>query len=225
VASACLAAGLTTTMLAAFLLPGAARLRPTAPAPASGATVVYAWTLDPARALPPTAGRSDQVGADTEGRPAARVRQPQWRERPERSERSERSGPADPAPPAPAARVLEAAVAPPEAAPAAAALTPGPSTNTTVTAPAPARAASTPPLRLDRSVVREASRASRSTVQQMAEASGQPAGDGPVSAEQRLANSVARTVKPDCLPPGGTHGLLTPIVAAYKIATDTCRNR
>ena len=212
VASACLAAGLTTTMLAAFLLPGAARLRPTAPAPASGATVVYAWTLDPARALPPTAGRSDQVGADTEARPAARVRQPQWRERPERSERSERSGPADPAPPAPGARVLEAAAA-------------GPSTNTTVTAPAPARAASTPPLRLDRSVVREASRASRSTVQQMAEASGQPAGDGPVSAEQRLANSVARTVKPDCLPPGGTHGLLTPIVAAYKIATDTCRNR
>ena len=59
----------------------------------------------------------------------------------------------------------------------------------------------------------------------MAEASGQQAGDAPVGAQQRLAESVARTVKPDCLPPGGAHGLLTPFVAAYKIATDTCRNR
>jgi hypothetical protein len=91
-------------------------------------------------------------------------------------------------------------------------------------APAPARPASAP-LRLDRHVVREASRASRSAVQQMAEASGQPAGDGPVGADQRLADSVARTVKPDCLPPGGTHGLFTPLVAAYRMATDTCRNR
>jgi hypothetical protein len=93
-----------------------------------------------------------------------------------------------------------------------------------ITVGAPARAASAP-LRLDRSVVREASRASRSSVQQMAEAAGQRAGDAPVSGSERLAESVARTVKPDCLPAGGTYGLFTPLVAAYKMATDTCRNR
>lgn len=97
-------------------------------------------------------------------------------------------------------------------------ISPGPA------APAPARSASAP-LRLDRPVLREASRAGRSAVQQMAEASGQPAGDEPVSGSQRLAESVARSVKPDCLPPGGAYGLFTPLVAAYKMATDTCRNR
>jgi hypothetical protein len=98
------------------------------------------------------------------------------------------------------------------------------STAAAVAAVAPARAASAP-LRLDRSVVREASRASRSSVQQMGEAAGQTAGDAPVSGSERLAESVARTVKPDCLPPGGTYGLFTPLVAAYKLATDTCRIR
>lgn len=99
-----------------------------------------------------------------------------------------------------------------------------PTASITPPLPPPARAASAA-LRLDRAVVREASRASRSAVQQMADASGRPAGDAPAGAEQRLADSVARTLQPDCMPPGGTHGLLTPFVAAYKIATDQCRHR
>jgi hypothetical protein len=82
-------------------------------------------------------------------------------------------------------------------------------------------------LRLDGSVIREASRASRSAVQQMAEASGRPAGDAPVGADQKLADGVARSVKPDCFPPGGAAGagLLAPFVSAYLIATDKCRSR
>lgn len=91
-------------------------------------------------------------------------------------------------------------------------------------APVPPRAASAP-LRLDGSVIREANRASRSTVHQMAEASGRPAGDEPVGASQRLADGVAKSVKPDCFPPGGTAGLLSPLYSAYLIATDKCRTR
>jgi hypothetical protein len=91
-------------------------------------------------------------------------------------------------------------------------------------APVPPRAASAP-LRLDGSVVREASRASRSPVHQMAEASGRPAGDAPVGADQKLADGVARSVKPECFPAGGTAGLLSPLYSAYLIATDKCRTR
>jgi hypothetical protein len=80
-------------------------------------------------------------------------------------------------------------------------------------------------LRLDGEVLRQALRASKSPVRQMAEAGSTPLPTGPAGADERRAEAVARTVKPDCLPPGGTYGLLTPLVAAYKMATDTCRNR
>jgi hypothetical protein len=218
VASACLAAGLTMTMLGAFLLPGRG---PSATAPGSGTAVVYAWA--PGWAPAPTLARPGFAAAAPEGRP------------PMLPTPSRPSLPAGAAPPGPdtasdaaadEARVTLARPAPAgvsgsaaaESQPAAVAITGGPQT------PAPARAASAP-LRLDRSVVREASRISRSAVQQMAEAAGQTAGDAPVSASERLAESVARTVKPDCLPPGGSYGLLNLPVAAFLMATDTCRNR
>lgn len=97
-------------------------------------------------------------------------------------------------------------------------------TGVAAVAPVPPRAASAP-LRLDGSVIREASRASRSPVRQMADASGRPAGDEPVGAREKLADGVAKTVKPECFPAGGTHGLLSPLYSAYLIATDQCRTR
>ena len=216
-------------MLAAFLLPGTAvRPRAAAPAPSSGPTVVYAWTPGPGR--PERAGSlpSEATAAAPELRPL-----PAQRPAAPAGARPRASVPAEaeaegwrpgPPPQTNAAGAGAAAGWPAEAPPTTVATPAGAPAGLPVPVPAPARAASAP-LRLDRSVVREASRASRSSVQQMAEAAGQTAGDAPVSGSERLADSVARTVKPDCLPPGGTYGLLTPLVAAYKMATDTCRNR
>lgn len=228
-AGACLAAGLTSTMLAAFLLPGTAvRPRAAAPAPSSGPTVVYAWTPGPGR--PERAGSlpSGATAAAPELRPLPAQRpaapagaRPRAPVPAEAEAEGRRPGPT---PETNAAGAGAAAGWPAEAPPSTTANTAGAPAGLPVPVPAPARAASAP-LRLDRSVVREASRTSRSSVQQMAEAAGQTAGDAPVSGSERLADSVARTVKPDCLPPGGAYGLLTPLVAAYKMATDTCRNR
>ena len=216
-------------MLAAFLLPGTAvRPRAAAPAPSSGPTVVYAWTPGPGR--PERAGSlpSGATAAAPELRPL-----PAQRPAAPAGARPRASMPADaeaegwrpgPPPETNAAGAGAAAGWPAEAPPSTVATPAGAPAGPPVLVPVPVRAASAP-LRLDRSVVREASRASRSSVQQMAEAAGQTAGDAPVSGSERLADSVARTVKPDCLPPGGTYGLLTPLVAAYKMATDTCRNR
>lgn len=218
-ASALLAAALTLTLLAAFLQPGAARLRPPL-ASAAGATPVFVQPLPAAKA----GAEPARLAGGAAGPPAPRAARP-GRPRPQET-------PAQPAGPLPVAvqaevRAEPAGAAAPPGAPELPRAVPDPAAATAAissAAPAPARPASAP-LRLDRHVLREASRASRSAVQQMAEASGQPAGDGPVGADQRLADSVARTVKPDCLPPGGTHGLFTPLVAAYRMATDTCRNR
>ena len=220
--SALLAAAVTLAMLAAFLLPGPSGLRRATPA---GQMLVYARPLaafGAAPAAPTPPARSPAAGAVRPSASAAPVPatpaaagaaagpDPQ----------AARREPAEPV--APAVGPLAGANA---GSPAPAASSPDTnSAAAAVAAVAPARTASAP-LRLDRSVVREASRASRSSVQQMAEAAGQTAGDAPVSGSERLAESVARTVKPDCLPPGGTYGLFTPFVAAYKLATDTCRIR
>lgn len=227
VASALLAAAVTLVLLAAFLVPGAPGPTPAPKGPAVAAPV-WVWLpgarpaaqpggAQPPGVLPPGAGPASPAAGDA--RPLPRVAPPARTERsaaallpPARVEgaAAEGAGPAEAGSPGAAAAGL---------APQAAAITlPAPH------APAPAGAASAA-LRLDRAVVREASRASRSAVQQMADASGQPAGDAPSGANQRLAESVARSVKPDCLPPGGTYGLLTPIVAAYQLATDRCRPR
>lgn len=227
IASALLAATVTLVLLAAFLVPGVRR--PT-PAPKSPAVVAPVWVwlagarpvAQPGGAQPPGAPPRSGGAASP---PAADARPPPGVAPPARGERSaaavlpqarvdgavaEGAAPAEAGSPGAAAagRVPQAATITPPAPP----------------APAPAGAASAA-LRLDRAVVREASRASRSAVQQMADARGQPAGDDPSGVNQRLAESVARSVKPDCLPPGGAAGLLTPIVAAYQLATDRCRPR
>jgi hypothetical protein len=220
--SALLAAAVTLAMLAAFLLPGPSGLRRATP---SGQMLVYARPLaafGAAPAAPTPPARSTAAGAIRPSASAAPLPAMPAATRASAGPdpQAARREPAEPV--APVVGPLAGATA---GSPAPAASSPDTnSAAAAVAAVAPARTASAP-LRLDRSVVREASRASRSSVQQMAEAAGQTAGDAPVSGSERLAESVARTVKPDCLPPGGTHGLFTPFVAAYKLATDTCRIR
>lgn len=88
---------------------------------------------------------------------------------------------------------------------------------------APAAAASAP-LRLDRAVLREAARASRSAVGRMADASGTPLGDSVVGRDERLAGDVARSVRRECLPlsnPGGDL-LMTPLMALAGKITGRC---
>ena len=90
---------------------------------------------------------------------------------------------------------------------------------------APSAPAASAPLRLDRSVLREAARASRSEVARMADASGTPLGDGPRGRDERLAAEVASTARPDCLPlsnPGGDL-LLTPLLALAGKLSGKCR--
>lgn len=88
-----------------------------------------------------------------------------------------------------------------------------------------APAAASAPLRLDGEVLRRALRASKSPVRQMAEAGSTPLATGPAGADERRAQAVARTVKPDCFANSGGLLLLTPLVAAYQLARDTCRIR
>lgn len=220
--SACLAAGLTLVMLVAFLLPGPALERPSAPRASGTGTPVFAQIVGGPGAQAPQAPRRPRADPNPRDARRAALPQPAAGPAPERQAASPGTGgaPAAPVPQEASAR----SAAPANEAPAepASGTRAGPAPADL--APRTARAASAA-LQLDRHVVREASRASRSAVQRLAEASGQPAGDAPKGADATLAESVARTVKPDCFPPGGSAGLLSPIVSAWLIATDQCRNR
>ncbi|MFO1288631.1 MAG: hypothetical protein U1F49_20220 [Rubrivivax sp.] len=77
------------------------------------------------------------------------------------------------------------------------------------------------PLRLDASVLRRAAIDSKSEVRALAEASGTYVGDAPLSGQERLAQGVARTGKPDCLRQGGS--LLDVFVIAFQAFGDKCK--
>jgi hypothetical protein len=90
--------------------------------------------------------------------------------------------------------------------------------NASITPPElPARA----PLRLDGSVLRQAIGNSKSTVQQMADASGRSPDTPRASAAEQLAGGVERSGKPDCLAPGAS--LLELPVRIYQAATSRCK--
>jgi hypothetical protein len=87
-----------------------------------------------------------------------------------------------------------------------------------ITPPEPPASA---PLRLDGSVLREAAGQSKSAVQQMADASGQPPDTQRATASEKLAAGVERTVKPDCLAPGAS--LLELPIRLFQAATAKCK--
>jgi hypothetical protein len=95
--------------------------------------------------------------------------------------------------------------------------------------PSPAAALQPPtpasaPLRLDAHVLREAHRASKSPMRQLADASGAYTSTGPVSKEEKLAQAVADTGKPDCVgKDSGGAGLLSPIVMVYLAVRGQCK--
>ncbi|MFO1298106.1 MAG: hypothetical protein U1F25_17680 [Rubrivivax sp.] len=76
-------------------------------------------------------------------------------------------------------------------------------------------------MRLDASVLRRAASDSKSEVRALAEASGAYVGDAPLSGQERLAQGVARTGKPDCLRQGGS--LLDVFVIAFQAFGDKCK--
>jgi hypothetical protein len=84
----------------------------------------------------------------------------------------------------------------------------------------PASAASAP-LQVDLQVLREAARASKGAVRQMAESSGTYLGDPAVSRGEQLARAVARTEKPDCLRSGSS--LLSAFIVAYELLREQCK--
>ncbi|MFO1220084.1 MAG: hypothetical protein U1E89_17080 [Burkholderiaceae bacterium] len=90
--------------------------------------------------------------------------------------------------------------------------------NAGATAAAPAASA---PLQLGPAVIREAHRASKGAARRMAEASGADLDDNAVSRQERLAESVERTAKPDCLRAGSS--LLSVFVVAYELFSDRCK--
>lgn len=79
------------------------------------------------------------------------------------------------------------------------------------------------PLRLDPSVLRQASEASKSSARQMAERSGAYFGDAPTSAQDSLAKATAAAGKPACVREGGS--LLSPLYALYQALRDKCSSR
>jgi hypothetical protein len=90
--------------------------------------------------------------------------------------------------------------------------------------PAAPAAPASAPLRLDAAVIREAHRASKGPMRQLAEASGTYTGTQPVSKEEKLAAAVADTGKPDCVgKDSGGSGLLSPIVMVYLAVRGQCK--
>jgi hypothetical protein len=78
------------------------------------------------------------------------------------------------------------------------------------------------PMRLDASVVERAARASKSEIRRMADASGAYIGDKPIAQSERLASSMARSAKPDCLAPNSGGSVLSIFVIAYMAAAEKC---
>lgn len=85
----------------------------------------------------------------------------------------------------------------------------------------PPKDAASAPLRLDASVLRRAASDSKSEIRTLAEASGTYVGDAAMSGQERLAQGVARTAKPDCLRQGGS--LLDVFVIAFQAFGDKCK--
>lgn len=79
------------------------------------------------------------------------------------------------------------------------------------------------PLRLDASVLRQASRASKGTARQMADGSGAYFGDEHASTQASLAKAAAAAGKPACVRDGGS--LLSPLRMAYEMLLEKCTNR
>ena len=78
------------------------------------------------------------------------------------------------------------------------------------------------PLRLDLETIRAANRASKSDAQNLAENSGTYFGDDPKSKSEKIAESVSRTGKPDCLAPNPAGSLLSVIDIAIRAAIKKC---
>ena len=184
-----------------------ASVRPPSPGKADPAVVLTQWLSSP----------------DASARPAPQVApDPKNRTRPRTSRAAQTTAPETRSAPVP--------VEPAEPPTAATVSTPNPAPTITLSGPAPDAARppvppASAPLRLDRSVLREANRASRSEVQRMADASGQRTGDPPRGAAARLAEGVTESAKPDCAPlsnPGGDL-LLTPLLALAGKLTDRCK--
>ena len=185
-----------------------ASVRPPSPGKADLAVVLTQWLSSP----------------DASARPAPPppAQDPESRTRPRTPQASQTTAPearSDPVPAVPAEPSAAATVGIPNPAPTITLSGPAPDTARPAAPPASA------PLRLDRSVLREANRASRSEVQRMADASGQRTGDPPRGAAARLAEGVTESAKPDCAPlsnPGGDL-LLTPLLALAGKLTDRCK--
>lgn len=117
------------------------------------------------------------------------------------------AAPAPQRPPAVEAPVLQA--------PSAAALEPA-----AHAAPNAAEAASAP-LRLDPGTLRDAIRASRSDVLQMADRAGRDLAPDAQSNGERTAGAIAAAKQPDCIGPGGS--LLSLIIIPTQIARGKCK--
>ncbi len=138
---------------------------------------------------------------------------------------SARSTPRLPRPPISAITAPQAAALPAD--PTAITLVPTPpetpEASVTTASAEPPQPAASQPLKLDAQTLSTAARASRSGLRQLAEAGTGTLGSEPLSESERLAQSVAKTGKSDCLGANAGGSLLSVFVIAFQAAKGQCK--